>query len=118
MTQYGGNTSLRLSGRTAVVRSASTSGFGEVTIAAAMAASSLEAGEYCLVEASADGGRTWLQILRVEHGQDDGVTLHANAVRDARLDNAERVLIGARVAGNAADDQCWLDDVRIAGAPL
>ena len=116
LTQYAGNTSLRLSGRTAVVRSTSTRGFTEVTIAAAMAASSLEANEYCLVEASADGGRTWLEILRVVDGQDDAVTLHTNAIRDSRLDNAERVLIGARASGSSDDDQCWLDDVRIAGA--
>lgn len=116
LTQYAGNTSLRLSGRTAVVRSTSTRGFTEVIIAAAMAASSLEANEYCLVEASADGGRTWLEILRVVDGQDDAVTLHTNAIRDSRLDNAERVLIGARASGSSDDDQCWLDDVRIAGA--
>lgn len=115
LTQYAGNTSLRLSGRTAVVRSTSTRGFTGVTIAAAMAASSLEANEYCLAEASADGGRTWLEVLRVVDGQDDAVTLHTNAIRDARLDNAERVLIGARVSGSSDDDQCWLDDVRIAG---
>ncbi len=106
---------MRLSGRTAVVRATGASGFTEVTIAASMAASSLEANEYCLVEASADGGRTWLQILRVDDGQDDAVTLHTGAVRDARLDNAERLLIGARVAGSTNDDQCWLDDVRVAG---
>lgn len=80
LTQYAGNTSLRLSGRTAVVRSTSTRGFTEVTIAAAMAASSLEVNEYCLVEASADGGRTWLEVLRVVDGQDDAVTLHMHAI--------------------------------------
>ncbi|UPT62761.1 MAG: hypothetical protein M0D54_20940 [Hyphomonadaceae bacterium JAD_PAG50586_4] len=115
LTQYAGNTSLRLSGSAAVVGATSTNGFTDVTIAAAMAARSLEAGEYCLVEASADGGRTWLQIVRVGDGQDDGVTLHTASVRDARLDNAPRLLIGARVSGNADDDQCWLDNVRVVG---
>jgi hypothetical protein len=115
LTQYAGNTSLRLSGRTAVVAAASTNGFAEVTITAAMAASSFEASEYCLVEVSSDGGRTWLEVLRIEDGQDDAVTLHRAAVHDARLDNVERLLIGARVSGDSEDDQCWLDDVRIAG---
>lgn len=114
LTQYAGNTSLRLSGRTAVVRATSTSGFTDITIAASLAASGLKANEYCLVEASADDGRTWLEILRIVDGQDDAVTLHTTAVRDARLDNAERLLIGARAAGGSGA-QCWLDDVRIAG---
>lgn len=115
LTQYAGNTSLRMSGRTAVVRAIDTREFAEVSVAAALAASSLESGEYCLVEASADGGSTWVQVLRVEDGQDDALTLHTSSVRDARFDNAERLLIGARIVGSTADDQCWLDNVRVAG---
>ncbi len=119
LTQYEGNTSLRISGVTAVVRATSTRRFADVTVSAALAAHNLEPGEHCLVEVSGDGGRTWIEILRVADGQDDGVTLHTNAVRDSRFDNAESLLIGARLQGDAADDQCWLDDVRIAGtAPV
>lgn len=116
LTQYAGNTSLRLSGRTAVIARASTRGRTGVTVAAAMAASSLESDEHCLVEVSADGGETWLQVLRVGDGQDDAVTLHRAALTDARLDDAETVLIGARASGGQSDDQCWLDNVRVIGA--
>ena len=72
--------------------------------------------EYCLVEASPTAAPD-LEILRVVDGQDDAVTLHTNAIRDSRLDNAERACsLGHRASGSSDDDQCWLDDVRIAGA--
>lgn len=118
LTQYAGNTSLRLSGRAAVIAAFSTRGFRDVTIAAALAASDLEANEYCLVEASADGGPTWTPIVRVDDGADDAITLHAGAAHDARFDNVERVLIGARVVGNQVNDQCWLDNVRVSGGAV
>ena len=115
LTQYAGNTALRLSGRTAVVTRADARGFTDVVISAAMAAANLDGDAVCLVEASADGGRVWTEVLRVGDGRDDGVTLHSGVVREARFDNVE-LLIGARAAGGAA--QCWLDDVRVAGPPV
>jgi hypothetical protein len=118
LTQYAGNTSMRLSGRAAVVTATSTRGYSGVAVSAALAANDLETGEYCLVEASADGGHTWMQVLRVDDGADDGVTLHTGALRHRSLDNAERVLIGARVVGNQDNDQCWLDNVRVAGTAV
>lgn len=115
LTTYEGNVALRLTRSAAAVHGVSTRDFSGVRVAAAMAAYDLEGDDYCLVEASGDGGRTWIEILRVSDGQDDGVTMHRNAVRDARFDGAERLLIGARVSGNADNDQCWLDDVRVSG---
>ncbi len=117
LTQYADNTALRLSGRTAVVARADARGFTDVTISAALAAANLEGGAFCLVEVSADGGRVWTEVLRVRDGQDDSVTLHSGVVREARLDNAE-LLIGARAGGRGGDDQCWLDNVRVAGTPI
>ncbi len=115
LTTYEGNVSMRFTRSAAAVHRMSTRGFSGVSVAAAMAAYDLEGNDYCLIEASGDGGRTWVEILRLRDGQDDGVTMHRNAVRDARFDNAERLLIGARVSGNADNDQCWLDDVRVSG---
>jgi len=115
LTTYEGNVSMRFTRSAAAVHRMSTRGFSGVTVAAAMAAYDLEGDDYCLIEASGDGGRTWIEILRLRDGQDDGVTMHRDAVRDARFDNAERLLIGARVSGNADNDQCWLDDVRVSG---
>lgn len=115
LTTYADNVSMRFTRRAAAVASVSTSGFSDVAIAASFAALDLEGEDYCLVEVSADGGRTWIEVLRVRDGDDDGVSMHRNAVHDARFDNAERLLIGARIAGNAADDRCWLDDVTVSG---
>ncbi len=118
LTTYAGNVSMRLTRAAAAVTSVSTQGYSDVVVAAAVAANDLEGDDYCLVEASADGGRTWVEIVRVTDGQDDGVTMHRNAVRDARFNGVERLLIGARVSGNANNDQCWLDDVRVSGARI
>jgi hypothetical protein len=115
LTTYAGNVSMRLTRRAAAVAGVSTSGVSDVTVAASFAALDLEGDDYCLVEASGDGGRTWVEILRVRNGDDDGVTMHRNAVRDARFDNVARLLIGARISGNASNDQCWLDDVSVSG---
>lgn len=118
LTTHAGNVSMRLTRSAAAVTAVSTQGYRDVAVAAALAANDLEGEDYCLVEASGDGGRTWIEVLRVRDGQDDGVTLHRNAVRDARFDDAERLLIGARVSGNADNDRCWLDDVRVSGVRI
>ncbi|MBX3431157.1 MAG: hypothetical protein KF779_16340 [Hyphomonadaceae bacterium] len=115
LATYADNVSLRLTRNAAVVAALSTRGHRDVVVAAAMAAGDLEGDDYCLVEASGDGGQTWIEILRLRDGQDDGVTMRRNAVRDERFSGAERLLIGARVSGNGDNDQCWLDDVRVAG---
>lgn len=115
LTTYAANVSMRFTRSAAAVAGVSTRGFTGVTVAAAMAAYDLEGDDYCLVEASGDGGQTWIEVLRLRDGEDDGVTLKRNAIRDPRLDNAQRLLIGARVSGNADNDQCWLDDVRVSG---
>lgn len=117
LTRYEGNTSMRLSGRSAVVRAVSTSGFTGVSVSAAMAAAGLGRDGHCQAEVSADDGRTWMRVLRVEAAQADGVTLHPGVLGHAALDDAERILIGARSAGGVSA-QCWLDDVRAVGTPI
>ncbi|WP_395646753.1 hypothetical protein [Terricaulis sp.] len=115
LTTYATNVSMRFTRRAAAVAGVSTRGFSEVTVAASFAALDLEGDDYCLVEASGDGGRTWVEVLRVRDGEDDGVVMHRSAVRDQRFDDVERLLIGARISGNAENDQCWLDDVTVSG---
>lgn len=117
LTQYAGNTSLRLSGQAAAVRAISTRGFTGVSLSAAMAAADLGRDGHCQVEASTDDGQTWMQVLRVEAAQADGVTLHSGVLGQAGLDNAERLLIGARSVGGGSA-RCWLDNVRVAGTPI
>ena len=62
LTTYADNVSMRFTRRAAAVASVSTSGFSDVAIAASFAALDLEGEDYCLVEVSADGGRTWIEV--------------------------------------------------------
>ena len=117
LTQYADNTSLRLSGRSAVVRAISTRGFTGISLSAAMAATGLGPDGHCQIEVSADEGQTWMRVLRVEAAQADGVTLHSGVLGRASLDDAERLLIGARSVGGGSA-RCWLDNVRVAGTPI
>lgn len=115
LTTYDGNISLRLSQRATSFAAITTKGYRNVRIMAEMAADDLEADDFCLVEASADNGKSWMRVLRITDGQDDAVTLHPGQLSDKRLDDAPRIIIRAQIKGNASNDTCWLDNVRITG---
>ncbi len=115
LTTFAGNTSLRLDEEAAAFIAITTEGYRDVRIAAAMAASDLERGEACLLEATYDDGSSWVEVVRVEDGADDAVTLHPGAVSNSAFDNAARVILRARAVGSSDNDQCWLDNVRVTG---
>jgi CubicO group peptidase (beta-lactamase class C family) len=115
LTTYAGNVALRLSEQAAAFAAITTEGYDGVTVSAAFAADNLERGEACVFEVTVDDGASWLEVLRVGDGQDDAITLHRGSVVDASLDNAERIIVRARVAGSSDNDVCWLDDVVITG---
>ena len=81
---------------------------GPVVVRAAMAAQSLEQGDACIAEATADG-ETWTEVIRVERGRDDAVTLWRGA---ATLQATDRVRVRLRADGDA-NDSCWADDVSV-----
>ena len=112
---YAGNASLRLTERAMAFAAVTTAGYDQVRASAAFAAADLERGEACVFEVTVDDGASWLEVLRVADGQDDGVTLHRGSLADASLNDAARVILRARVEGSADNDQCWLDDVEVTG---
>jgi len=115
LTQYEDNISIRLSETAASFLALTTEGYQDVRISAAMAASGLSRGEACVFEATFDDGANWVDVVRIEDGQDDAVTLHPGAISDDRFDNKARIILRARAAGDADTDQCWLDNVRVTG---
>ena len=118
LTTYGDNVSLRMTKKALAATGVTVPGPGRISIGASFAADDLEAKDACLMEATLNGGKSWLEVLRIGDGQDDSVTLHTNAVTHAVDATITSVFIRARVAGNANNDTCWLDNVFIAWSPV
>ncbi len=116
ITSYAGNSSLRITRNAAAVRSFDLSGISRVDISASFAASGLEDSDACLIEFSPDG-QSWYEIGRIENGKDDGLSLHAVYGTVDIQTATDRGYIGVRVAGNADNDICWADNIRVHARP-
>lgn len=116
ITTYADNSSLQLTRNAAAVRSVDLSGVSRIDIAASFAASGLEDDDHCLVEFSPDG-QSWYEIGRVGDGQDDGFSLHPVSGSVDIQTTTDRGYIGVRVAGNADNDICWVDNIRVLARP-
>ena len=117
LTTWQGNVSLRLTGGATAMTAVSTAGYGQVTVAASLAAQSLGRNYACVAEVSADRGATWQEIVSVRAGADDGVTLHRGELGVAGADDNPRLLLRFRAAGGR-DATCWGDGVTVTGEPL
>lgn len=113
LTEYQKNISLFMSQTAAVITVFSTKGYEKVSVSLSFAAKSLEDGEYCIGEVSGDQGQSWHEVNRVGDGQDDAVTLHTGSLSSDDLNDRDKVYLRVRVAGNKANDICWLDNVRV-----
>lgn len=113
VTSYAGNSSLRLTRNAAAVRAVTLPQADQFDISASFAASGLEGDDACLIEFSPDG-QSWYQIGQIGDGQDDGLTLHVieGSIVFQSEDN-QSAYIGLRVAGNADNDMCWADKIRL-----
>lgn len=118
ITQYAGNYSLRLRRNAWVVAAVQIPAGQDVRISADFAAEGLESDDSCRLEASFDG-QSWTEIGRIADGQDDGLTLTTVAGGLPASDTARAMLVRLRAAGNAANDTCWVDNIRVTGtSPL
>ena len=118
LTRYDGNVSMRLAGSVAAVAGLSTAGFSDVRVSVAIAAQGLAPTDACIVDVSVDRGATWLEVYRIGHGQDDGVTLHRGGTSLPDVSDTRQVVLRVRAKGNAADVTCWFDDLAVVGKPL
>lgn len=114
VTEYAGNFSLRLR-RNAWVASAVTIPIGQaVRVSADLAADELEGEDSCRLETSFDG-QNWIEIGRITDGQDDAVNLTTIAGVLPASGSERAMLVRLRAAGNAANDTCWVDNIRVTG---
>lgn len=116
LTTYGDNISLRVTGGATAVTAVSTLGFVQVSVAGSLAAMGLGRDDTCLIEASADAGATWREVVAVGDGADDGVTLNRAALVLPGADNSPRLLIRVRAVGGRRVS-CWADAVTVTGEP-
>ncbi|GAB4526268.1 MAG: hypothetical protein Kow00133_15130 [Amphiplicatus sp.] len=110
----GANHTVRLRQAKHIWRSVSTVGHDAVTVQMEMAASSLETGDICVGEASGDGGQTWIEIVRVENGQDDKTLFSGSVSAPVFAENPDLRLRG-RAAGGTTGDYCYFDNVLVTG---
>ncbi|MEM9600585.1 MAG: serine hydrolase domain-containing protein [Pseudomonadota bacterium] len=113
LSTYADNTSLQLTNQSFALIALKVEGPPQVRVSANFAASDLERKDACIAEVSTDGGASWDTILSVTNGMDDGVTLHAGQ-KTIDIEKPEVTLaIRLRVAGNADNDSCWADNIRV-----
>ncbi|MEI7573580.1 MAG: hypothetical protein WCJ52_10710 [Phenylobacterium sp.] len=114
LTSYGDNISLRVTGGATAMTSVSTAGFVQLSVAGSLAAMGLGKADACLVEASADDGATWREVVAVRDGADDGVTLTRAALALPDAYDTSEVLIRVRAVGGKRV-ACWADAVTVTG---
>ncbi|WP_417495339.1 serine hydrolase [Maricaulis sp.] len=114
ITEYAGNFSLRLQRNAWVAAAVQIPAGQEIRISADFAADGLEGEDSCQLETSFDG-QDWTGIGHIADGQDDGVTLTSVTGRLPASDTSRAMLVRLRAAGNAANDTCWVDNIRVTG---
>lgn len=116
LTEYAGNHALRLR-RNAWAATVVPLGRRQgIRIATAFAAHDLEGEDACLLEVSLDG-ETWQEAGRIADGQDDGISLHRIGMALPDAGGRDWIAVRLRIDGNASNDTCWADDVRVDAAP-
>ena len=113
VSTYEWNASLHMTNNSTVVRAVPIGRPAQLLVGGAFAALDLEKGKACILETTIDEGKTWIEVLRVGHDRDDGLTLHPGSHSLAAGGDVSRLWLRARVDGNRADDSCWLDNVYV-----
>ncbi|AQQ66586.1 hypothetical protein Mag101_02180 [Microbulbifer agarilyticus] len=102
---YNGN-SMRLRGTSTATQALSTAGYSAVSVELAMAATSLENGEFCYGEISTDGGSSWTTALTIANGDDNGSQFSSNSAPSG-IDNNVAVQLRFRGTGATTGDYCY-----------
>lgn len=105
---------LRLRGPASATYAVSTTGYTSVSVQFTMSASSLESGDFCYAEVSANGGASWVAVLTLTDGQDSGNAYTASG-SPAGIDNNPQVLLRFRGTGATTGDYCYGHSVVVSG---
>ncbi len=114
LTQYAGNTSMRLTRNAAAQTVISVGGYENIRASVSFAAQGLEGDDACLLEVSLDG-EAWREIGRIADGEDDSVTLHSVTGAVPEATGRARLALRLRADANANNDTCWADNVSVTG---
>lgn len=114
ISEYAGNFTLRLQRDAWVAIAVSIPAGQTIRVSAGFAADGLEGDDSCRLETSFNG-QSWVEIGRIADGQDDAVTLNPIAGDVPASETERAMLVRLRAAGNAANDICWADNVRVSG---
>lgn len=113
LSTYGTNVSLRIKSDGIALTALQTSGFRDVTVTLAFAASALGADGACIADASSDGGGHWSEVYRIGAGQDDGVTLHGGGQTLAAMADRVKVILRLRTVSTSKAATCWADNIKV-----
>lgn len=115
LSSYAENVSLQLSAGAVAVTTVSTAGFHNVRLDLAFAARGLAGDDACIGDISVDSGHHWIEIYRIRHGQDDGLTLYAGGGANAAMDDRMNLVIRLRAAVANPSATCWADNIVLSG---
>ncbi len=119
LSVYGKNVSLKFAGRSSSRVMVPTGDRRAIVVRARIAAMDLAPADACFAEVSADQGASWLTVLSVRHGQDDGVSLVGGAFASPALDGRAKLILRFRADLSRPGGACFGDDVSVTGdAPL
>lgn len=95
-----------------------TTGYSDITVAFRMGANSIEAGEYVAAEWSPDG-TTWTILKQINNGDsEEDNALHSFSYSlPANAGNNANFALRFRIAGNANNDEGFVDTVLVEGIP-
>ncbi len=101
-------------GNASITKTISTVGYSGISLTWNVAASSLEAGEYCRVEYNTGSG--WLSAASITDGQDNSTYFSGTLSNIAGADNNANFQVRYRVqSGNTTGDYCYAEDTTVSG---
>jgi hypothetical protein len=98
-------------------RPVSTVGFTDVRVTVHLASDSLEKNDNCIAEVSTNGGSSWVPVLSLLDGDDNGNFI-SGSVSPAGADNNANVTLRTRLIGKGKGDFCWADDISLVGTAV
>jgi hypothetical protein len=96
--------------------SVSTTGYEGVTVAMQLAATSLKKDEGCFAEVSTDGGNTWMPVVSLNDGGDNGNFVSGLVSPPGADDNVEVKLRFRSSDGKGRGGYCYGDEVIVRGS--
>jgi len=109
-----GNYSLRHTKSSTSTYILSTIGYTDVSITMHVAATSLDIGEGCYAEISTNRGISWLTVVQVLGGNDDG-SWKSGTISPAGANDIPDLQLRFRSTGEKKPDYCYGDDVIVSG---